>query len=162
MYSLSSRSGKIADGCDIDKLAPDFFRAQLVDPKILRDAVHPAVETGVRPPLIEMGQSAGVGFLHQILTEIPIVGERAREPAQLRQEFDHLTLQIGVPAVVGLVRFNANSQAAQIQAGWRALFDEKCGNHPDHGRLGRFHLGRAPCLNEAVLWHRSHPRPKEP
>src|SRR5262249_37961821 len=61
---------QVVDELNIDDIAADLFRAHVVDPQILCDAKHPAVQPCARFPLIQVGQSPHIGFLDQILTGI--------------------------------------------------------------------------------------------
>src|SRR5215475_14214907 len=60
------------DGIDIDRLTAELVRPLTVEPKVLRDPKHPAVQARSRLPLIPIGQSTRTGLLHKIVTLICI------------------------------------------------------------------------------------------
>jgi hypothetical protein len=63
----------------------------MVDPKILHDPIHPAVEAGPGLELVEPGQGALAGALHEVVAVIRRARERIPEPSQTRQEADELS-----------------------------------------------------------------------
>ena len=62
---------RIADSFDVDRLAAKSLHPQMIDPEVLRDTKHPTVDPGAGLPLIQMSQCSNIGFLRQILAQIP-------------------------------------------------------------------------------------------
>ena len=68
----------------------------LVDPEIVQDAVHPAVEPRARLPGIDRPQRPLAGALHEIVRIVPRARQPARKAPQPGKQRNHLMADIGL------------------------------------------------------------------
>jgi len=78
----------------IDLLAADLPRAHAIEPQVLGDAIHPAVEPRAWLPLLHPRKSAHAGFLDEIVGLVQVSSEGNCEAPQTRQQLDHPSAEL--------------------------------------------------------------------
>jgi hypothetical protein len=159
---LAVAAQRISDDVYVDGLAAKSLHPLMIDPEILCDAKHPAVDSRSRLPLIQMSQRSHIGFLRQILAQIRAPRKRVQEPPQPWVQFHHPLVHITargfrlIPGHAGRVRFPAQPGVVQTRAGFASFLSAA------FSRSASFH-GRLPTdLKDVVVWQRSHAGPNEP
>ena len=126
---------------DIHLLAAHFVGAHAVEPEILSDAIHPAVEPCSWLPLLDPRQGTHTGFLDEIVALVQVSSEGNCEAPQTRQQLDHPSAE--------LVRHAPASPRVPNNAMGSALFPEKL------QVFGRWSVGAQTCQDHGACCARA-------
>ena len=104
---------------DVDLLAAHLAGAHAVEPQVLGDAVHPAVEPRAWLPLLDPRQGTHTSLLDEIVGLVQVSGQGNCEAPQTRQQLDH-------PGAELVRHAPASPRVRQTTAERSAIFPECC------------------------------------
>jgi hypothetical protein len=76
---------QVLDLVKLTLIALNLAAAVVIDPDVLRNTIHPTIETRSGLPLIQVREGSLARVLYEVISLVFVAGQREGEPAQTRQ-----------------------------------------------------------------------------